>query len=285
MAVDQQQSELRTVPFEPAREQAAGEIDHWAPHGGRPPLARLLTEAGLATDEQIRAAVEEGSRTGERFGEVLLRRGAVTEEDLAHLLASQWGFPFLGNPGPASQDLPPDRAREIPAAALVSDGEQLLVALADPTDERLEQVRGLLGHDVSFVVVTQAALDRLLDEASGKAEADGDALAGGEPASALADARKSLSTIGEALELLETAVAFAEQQAAELAGTRASLSDTERRLASVTAELETARARGVELETGLQRIGELEAQLAQRDELLAGVRTKLQELQGTLEPR
>jgi hypothetical protein len=78
MAVDQHQSELRTVPFAPAEREAGAEIDHWAPHGGRPPLARLLTETGLVTDEQIRAAVEEGSRTGERFGEVLLRRGAVT---------------------------------------------------------------------------------------------------------------------------------------------------------------------------------------------------------------
>lgn len=278
MAVDQHQSELRTVPFEQ-------DVDHWAPHGGRPSLARLLTDSGLVSDEQIRAAVEEGSRTGERFGEVLLRRGAVTEEDLAHLLAEQWSVPFVGNPGPASQDLPAGRAREIAAAALASDAEHPVVALADPTDERLEQVRALLGADVSFVVVTQAALDRLLDEASGKAGADGIGLAGGESASALMDARKSLSTIGEALELLETAIGFAEQQAAELAATRASLSDAERRLAAASAELETERARSIELESGLTRVGELEAQLAQRDELLAGVRTGLRELQGTLDSR
>jgi hypothetical protein len=277
MAVDQHESELRTVP-----QDGAEGADSWAAHGGRPPLARLLTEAGLVTDAQIQAAVEEGARTGERFGEVLLRRGAVTEEDLAHLLADQWSLPFVENPGAAVDDLPADRAREIPAAALASDGGSPLVALADPTEERFEHVRSLLGRDVSFVVVTQATLDRLLGEVAGDVSVQPIGLTEIGVPSALAEARRSLGTIGEAFELLEAAVDFAERQAAELATTRASLADAERRLSAAAAELESERTRIADLEAQRTRIPDLEAQIAERDELLTSVRAALGELQGVL---
>jgi hypothetical protein len=293
MALEEHETELTIIPYEPPVSGDAYEVHH-GEIGGRAPLARLLTEAGLVTDDQIRAAVEEGARTGERFGEVLLRRGAVTEEDLAHLLADQWGLPFVENPGPAGADLPADRAREIPAAAVTGADERPVIALADPTEERFEQVRSLLGPDVSFIVVTQATLDRLLGELSGGAGPDAfDVLRTDyEAPSALADARRGLGTIGEALELLEAAVDFAEQQSAELAALRSSLADSERRLESLAQELDTERGRVAEIEAERGRVAGLEAQLAERDrqlaerdKLLADIRAALADLQGTLESR
>ena len=41
----------------------------------RPPLARLLADAGVASEDQLRMAVAEGMDRGERLGEVVLRRG------------------------------------------------------------------------------------------------------------------------------------------------------------------------------------------------------------------
>ena len=54
----------------------------------RPSLAGLLVGAGLTSYEQITEALEEGLGTGERLGEVIVRRGWATEEDLASCLPS-----------------------------------------------------------------------------------------------------------------------------------------------------------------------------------------------------
>ena len=47
---------------------------------GRLPLGRLLVEAGLLTDAQLEDVLFEGSQTGERLGEIALRRGILSEE-------------------------------------------------------------------------------------------------------------------------------------------------------------------------------------------------------------
>jgi len=55
----------------------------------RPPLGRLLAEAGVASEYELQLALAEGMGTGERLGEVLLRRGWIDECGLARLLAQQ----------------------------------------------------------------------------------------------------------------------------------------------------------------------------------------------------
>src|SRR5476649_357627 len=49
----------------------------------RPSLAGLLVSAGFTSYEQITEALEEGLGTGERLGEVIVRRGWATEDNLA----------------------------------------------------------------------------------------------------------------------------------------------------------------------------------------------------------
>jgi hypothetical protein len=50
---------------------------------GRRPLASLLAEAGVASEEQLRLAVAEGMGSGERLAEIVLRRGWIDEVGLA----------------------------------------------------------------------------------------------------------------------------------------------------------------------------------------------------------
>jgi hypothetical protein len=44
----------------------------------RVPLGQLLIQAGFLTQVQLDDALYEGSRTGERLGEVVVRRGLAT---------------------------------------------------------------------------------------------------------------------------------------------------------------------------------------------------------------
>ena len=108
----------------------------------RPQLGSILLDKGFVTSEQLDRALAERAQ-GELLGETLVRLGYVFEEDLARVLAEQAGVPYLN-----LQAVDVDRY----AAAMVPRqlGETLLalpvrftpegglvIAVADPTDERL----------------------------------------------------------------------------------------------------------------------------------------------------
>jgi hypothetical protein len=73
----------------------------------RPSLAALLAEAGVASEEQLRRAAAEGMASGERLGEVVLRRGWIDEQGLAQVLARQWQLPFLADEAARLEPLAP----------------------------------------------------------------------------------------------------------------------------------------------------------------------------------
>jgi len=137
------------------------------------PLGTLIFRAGLLAEEQLEDALQEGMRTGKRLGEVLLERGWLHERDLGRLLAGQKGLPFVevrgSDPEPAAlQLLPEDKARLQTALPLRHEDGQLVVAVADPSNELVvENLRRALGAEPRLVVAAQGDLIRAIGEAYG----------------------------------------------------------------------------------------------------------------------
>ena len=130
----------------------------------RPPLLSLLVEAGVADEDQLRIALAEGMGRGERLGEVVLRRGWLDEEGLAQLLARQWELPFLGQDVLESVVVVPlPEARQLEACLVSREDGTRMVVVAEPTSDRLNAARELLGGQPAFAVVTPATLELLLD--------------------------------------------------------------------------------------------------------------------------
>jgi hypothetical protein len=72
--------------------------------------------------------------------------------------------------------LAPRSARELRAAPLGIESGRTVVAVADPTEQRLESLRALTGRETKIVIVTPASLDallksRILSEGDADAEA------------------------------------------------------------------------------------------------------------------
>ena len=59
----------------------------------RKKIGECLIQAGLITDDDLRSALAEHKRTGERLGVVLVRMNLATEKQIAKALAFQLGFP------------------------------------------------------------------------------------------------------------------------------------------------------------------------------------------------
>ncbi|MBI4543123.1 MAG: hypothetical protein HY705_08845, partial [Gemmatimonadetes bacterium] len=57
-------------------------------------LGAVLIERGWVRPDEVESAAQEAERTGERLGAILLRRGRVTDTQLAQALACAYQMPW-----------------------------------------------------------------------------------------------------------------------------------------------------------------------------------------------
>jgi hypothetical protein len=142
------------------------------------PLGTLIFRAGLLGEEQLEDALREGMRTGRRLGEVLIGRGLLHERDLGRLLAGQKGLPFVEISASNAEDsalaqLSEQDARHQVALPLRHEGGQLVVAVADPSNElMIENLRRTLGAAPKLVVAPHAELVQAIGEAYARPRPD-----------------------------------------------------------------------------------------------------------------
>jgi hypothetical protein len=131
---------------------------------GRVPLGRLLVAQGFLTEAQLDGALVEGDETGVRLGEIVVHRGHLSEDQLAMVLAEQWGLSYVDRASiwfdaDALARLSREDAQRLGALPTrVQDG-RVVVAVAEPTEQRLDALRRVIGEDTVVVVVPKSALD------------------------------------------------------------------------------------------------------------------------------
>jgi hypothetical protein len=145
-------------------EQVSSEALAGADAPARVPLGQLLIQSGFLTQVQLDDALYEGSRTGERLGEVVVRRGLASEDDVARLLADQWDLDYVERSaiwfdGNALTRLSREDAQRLEALPTRVEGGNVVVAVAEPTEQRLEALRELIGPETVVIVVPKSALD------------------------------------------------------------------------------------------------------------------------------
>jgi hypothetical protein len=64
---------------------------HEAPRPSRPPLGQVLLRNGYVSDEEINRALAEQARSGKLIGEILVEQGAVTRPIVSRALDEQSG--------------------------------------------------------------------------------------------------------------------------------------------------------------------------------------------------
>jgi hypothetical protein len=128
------------------------------------PLGALLVAGGLIDEAQLQEALHEGSRTGERLGEVVVRRQWATEEDVAKALAEQWGLSYVDRASiwfdaAALTRLSREDAQRLEALPTRVEDGRVVVAVAEPTTQRLAALRQVIGEDVVVIVVPKSGLN------------------------------------------------------------------------------------------------------------------------------
>jgi len=128
-------------------------------------LGEILIKKGLITEDQLRKALESQKAEGGPLGEVIVKLGMVDEQEIVSALGEQLGIPYVTGEKallrPATdQDLekllPEDFARRCQVLPLRKHLNSLTIACADPLDLiMMDNLRRVTGCEINPIVATR----------------------------------------------------------------------------------------------------------------------------------
>jgi type IV pilus assembly protein PilB len=139
----------------------------------RKKIGEILLDVGALTPEQLMYVVDKLTTCNQRFGEICLNEGLVTEEALERALAEQFGLEYVDLSGFKVDDnilatITPDLVYRYHFVPLELREETLVVAIADPTDViQLDDLELLLGRPIAIKLATAAAIAQVLRHGEG----------------------------------------------------------------------------------------------------------------------
>jgi len=127
-------------------------------------LGDLLVREGLITREQLQQALEQQQGSGQRLGYVLVKSGMVQEIEITKMLARQFRVPAVDLSrfevdAKIIKLIPPDVAVKHYVLPLKREGRTLTVAMADPTDVTvIEDLKFITRFDIFPVIAGEYTL-------------------------------------------------------------------------------------------------------------------------------
>ena len=143
----------------------------------RPSLADVLVKHGIVSKQTVEHTLERLGGAVAALGQTLLSEGALSEEQLARALASQYGLPF----DPLTEFRIDPRFYESisvklmqrhPFVPMVEQQGRLTIAIPDPQNLlALDQLELLLGRPLDLVVSPRSAILVALERSEGSSQA------------------------------------------------------------------------------------------------------------------
>jgi type IV pilus assembly protein PilB len=125
-------------------------------------LGELLLERSVINREQLEKALTLQKDKGGLIGEILVELGFAKEEEIAHVLTAQYGFPYLPlgnyeiNPDVISF-IPGRVARQYMLIPIDKIGNNLTIAMSNPLNiQAVEDVELLSNYKVQTFVATSS---------------------------------------------------------------------------------------------------------------------------------
>ena len=175
LVIDEAEGEEFTKADADAASERVGEAptaaaDTEAPKPARPRglLGEVLVKRGLVSDAQVAQALKQQAGSGKRLGEVLVDMGALDERGLVDALADFFGLPVTDlrrhTPFPEAIALIPEEiAREHLVIPVHLDGDGLHVAVAQPSDDLRFLLAETSGHSVRLTLAPMTDIKWAID--------------------------------------------------------------------------------------------------------------------------
>lgn len=132
-------------------------------------IGDLLVQNGVISEEQLMAALAEQKKSGRKLGRTLIDLGLVDEDNFLNFLSRQLSIPFIQLrdfhfDSELVKRLPEAQARRFRAIPLLSDGESLLIGMADPMDIfAYDELARIIKEPIKLAVVRESELLSTLD--------------------------------------------------------------------------------------------------------------------------
>jgi len=131
-------------------------------------LGELLKEAGAVTEEQIQEALDRQEETDELLGRALVELGHVTEDDIARVVCTQFGLPYVDatNYAPNKkliEKIPDAFIQKYYFLPLDQIGDVVVVAVSGVFEEQFfHELEELTGAEIQIVISTRRNIETAL---------------------------------------------------------------------------------------------------------------------------
>jgi type IV pilus assembly protein PilB len=133
-------------------------------------LGDLLVREGLVSQDNLTRALAEQKASNEKLGSILVRLNLISEDQLVAFLSKQYGIPSialsqLDIDAETVKLVPAQIARKYEVLPIKRNGNQLTLAMADPTNVfALDDVGFMTNLQVVPVVAAQGAIRKALEQ-------------------------------------------------------------------------------------------------------------------------
>jgi len=133
-------------------------------------LGEMLIYYKIITPKQLDEGLKIQENTEKRIGEILIDLGRVTQDEINWILGKQLNIPYvqvnIGNIDiQLSKDISEDTLRKFKAIPVMELNNELVVAMADPTDEEaLEMIKETTKRKLKFVLASFENINETINQ-------------------------------------------------------------------------------------------------------------------------
>ncbi len=132
-------------------------------------LAEELVQEGIINTTQLSQALEQQKSQGEDLGDILIRKGFLSEAEFNQRLAKKAGIPVASSIELTPSDqllkiLEASQASRWQIVPIFEHGNKLTVATSDPFDfSVLDEIRSELGREVNYALASRHEIRKLIE--------------------------------------------------------------------------------------------------------------------------
>ena len=133
-------------------------------------LGEMLIYYKIITPEQLEEGLKIQKSSEKRIGKILIDLGRVTQDEINWILGKQLNIPYvqvnIGNIDiQLSKDISEDTLRKFKAIPVMELNNELVVAMADPTDEEaLEMIKETTKRKLKFVLASFENINETINQ-------------------------------------------------------------------------------------------------------------------------
>ena len=133
-------------------------------------LGEILVHYKIITPEQLEEGLKIQKNSEKRIGKILIDLGRVTQDEINWVLGKQLSLPYvqvnIGNIDiQLSKNIPEDTLRKFKAIPIMELNNELVVAMADPTDEEaIKMIKEVTKRKLKFVLASFENIDETINQ-------------------------------------------------------------------------------------------------------------------------